>query len=177
MNLDFNSRWRAWQQAYARLKKSYNEDIWSNVADDPLDKVLDELADIALGTKPEEGLLIEQAIKKHKIEAWDLTLYVRRAGLRLEQEKHIELLERALAIVGVCSNYEDPRDMLVSLTLLIAGLRKSGISIEKYTEKMGEIKALNARELLNKAFHQSDRSISLTVQTFGPPDWQAPRKI
>lgn len=172
MDMGFEASWQRWKALYVDKRQGYNQAIWADVGFHPLDKALDELARLYLRASPAQIRTIERALHGQQIEPWDLVLYIRRAGVRLLQERKTELLEWALAIAVLCSRHVDPRDLIVSIILLFMGADRISINPEEFIEKMGVVIDQEMKKLFLETLHMPAEDINLTVKMFGPADWK-----
>ena len=172
MKNNFQDSWLSWQSLYKRNRIKYDEDIWSNIAHHPLDKLLDEFAQLNLGVPTETNNLIEDYVQNNPTLLWELLMYVRRVSLRLASEGNSgDLVLKALGIGSLVSKFEDPRDVLVSVILLNFGATRVGIDIKKWFDKIDSSGISSEDSIYYRATHQTEKSIAITLEMFGPPGW------
>jgi len=99
-------------------------------------------------------------------------MYVRRVSLRLASEGNSgDLVLKALGIASLVSKFEDPRDVLVSVILLNFGAKRVGIDIKKWFDKIDPSAISSEDSIYYRATHQTEKSIAITLEMFGPPGW------
>jgi hypothetical protein len=173
MKNSFNESWSDWQSQYNRNRIKYNADVWSNIVLHPLDKLLDDFAQLYFDGSKDTKSSMEKYVQNNPSLLWEVVLYVRRVGLRLTSEKNRDdLVHKALELSFLVSKFEDPRDILVSLILLNFGAKKLGIGIEKWFEKINPSAIFSEDSILYQATHQTEKSIAITIDMFGPPGWK-----
>jgi hypothetical protein len=175
MDNDFQVSWTKWKIRYIfNLKKYYTKrkrDIWNEINSHKLDKLLDQLAQIYLQASPAEKNAIEEYVKKRDQLSWELVLYVRRVALRLQTKKEEHLIYWALGIVLLASKCDDPRDVLNSLILLKIGAEKVGLDLKSWYEKVYPTALSDLQSIFYREENRSEKSISITINKFGPPGW------
>ena len=171
MKDSFHESWSNWRSLYERNRIKYDEDLWSNLVLHPLDKLLDGFAQLYLDAPRETNNSMEKYVQNTPSLLWELVLYVRRVGLRLASEGNSNnLVLKALGISYLVSKFEDPRDILVSLILLNFGAKRVNIDIEKWFDKIDPF-AIFENSIFFRATHQTEKSVAITIDMFGPPGW------
>ena len=172
MNISFEDSWKSWKAEYSKHRNGYNKDIWVDISRHPLDKIIDKLAQLYLEASTNQKTMIRESLKSGQIEPWDLTLYIRRVGLRLPLARDETLVKWGFWAAIIASEHVDPRDITVSLILMAVGAKKAEISIEDHLES-AELTAIgNSNDLLTRALNQSESSVNITTKMFGPPEWK-----
>jgi hypothetical protein len=132
MDKNFEVRLRTWKKQYSKQRGGYGTGVWANIDSHPLDTMFDDLACMYQNAPDQYRNAFSKIIVRLDNEALDCLLYIRRIGLRLELTKQIRLFEYAVVITLLCMDFADPRDLLMSITLLIYGVKKAGKNIEDY---------------------------------------------
>jgi hypothetical protein len=172
MSNEFEVSWEKWKTIYKKYRNGYNKDIWSEISQHPLDRIIDELGQIYLASSSRQRIIVDEALNSGYIEQWDLALYIRRVGLRLPLEKNEKMIDWAFLITLILYKFVDPRDLIVSLILMAVGAKKAGINIEDNLEAAQLTTNKHVMDLLTNALHQSEVSINITIKMFGPPEWK-----
>lgn len=172
MITSFEDSWERWKREYSKYRNGYNKDIWGNINKHPLDRILDNLAQLDLEASANQKTIIREALDSGQIEPWDLTLYIRRIGLRLSVEKNTILVNWAIWAAIVSHKHVDPRDINVSIILMVVGAKKAGINIVNHLETVKLTTLGGSSDFLNHALNQSEASVNTTIKMFGPPEWK-----
>jgi hypothetical protein len=177
--MNHNSRvsWIKWKFSYMFNRKGYftrfNRNIWGEIGSHKLDQLVDQLAQLYLFASAEEKNIIDSYIRKKDQLSWELVLYVRRAALRVQNNKDDRLIYWALVIALLASKSDDPRDVLNSLLLLKIGAEKAGIDIKTWYEKVSPNALSNLQSIFYTVENQPEKSIATAVNKFGPPEWKS----
>ncbi len=172
MDKNFEARLSTWKKQYSKQRGSYRTGVWANIDSHPLDTIFDDLADLYQNVPDQQRNAFSKIIVMLDHEVLDCLLYIRRIGLRLELTKQIHLFEYAIAITSLCVDFADPRDLLMSIMLLIYGAKKAGMNTENYINNYMISNDPKIKGLFNKAVSLSVRNLELTIEWFGPSEWK-----
>ena len=71
-------------------------------------------------------------------------------------------------VADLISKFEDPRDILISLILLNWAAQKTGANFDEQVAKINPTLITSGDSLFYQASHQTEKSIEITLNMFGP---------
>jgi hypothetical protein len=175
MDKYFQTPWAKWKLNYLFNSKAYKfrrkGDVWEDINVHPFDLVLDQLAQIYMGASSTEKNAVEEYVKKRVKLSWALVLYIRRVALRLQYKKDDMLAYWAMGTALLTLKSDDPRDILNSLILLKVSAERIGLDLKPLYNKIDPAALTDPKSIFYRAENQSEKSITITINNFGPPEW------
>ena len=154
---------------------SYSEAVfWESVGATELDEQLTRLADLFIGTPPDQQQMVRDAV--HPRSLWNLIAYVRRLSMLIMATSDSMWLRRALAVAAIEDGRFDYRDLIVSLVIARAASEHVGIDhIPHFIWCLDSFHPTSHESFTNARDH-AESDVHDILRSFGPSELRPNRR-